>query len=359
MDIYTKNAINNKLTKKQDTLVSGTNIKTINGNSLLGSGDVVISGSADFATANTQLNGLTINGTNYKLLDVKVNDGSSLIIGENRSLASGSTKATAIGNCSSSSAMGTSSTATGFSSKATRSYSTASGFYSSASGISSTASGSYSDASGNYSTAIGGESIASADYSTAIGGESEVYVPRWFSIDGTTDDSQRTFTLKSTDNLFFRNENVDSAKTTQASYTSGKTLTQVLSGKQDALVSGTNIKTINGNSMLGSGNLTISGSGSLYQHNLEIELSAIDYLYITIFNNSATALTVENIDQVFNALKANMTGVYHIDSGTATHGFYLSDIVANTSFDIWYGTTKETITKGVISDITDSVSQIL
>lgn len=34
-----------------------------------------------------------------------------------------------------------------------------------------------------------------------------------------------------------------------------------LSSKQDVLVSGTNIKTINGNSLLGSGNITISGGG--------------------------------------------------------------------------------------------------
>lgn len=34
-----------------------------------------------------------------------------------------------------------------------------------------------------------------------------------------------------------------------------------LSSKQDSLVSGTNIKTINGNSLLGSGNITISGGG--------------------------------------------------------------------------------------------------
>lgn len=32
-------------------------------------------------------------------------------------------------------------------------------------------------------------------------------------------------------------------------------------GKQDKLVSGTNIKTINGASILGSGNITISGGG--------------------------------------------------------------------------------------------------
>jgi hypothetical protein len=35
------------LATKQDTLVSGTNIKTINGNSVLGSGDLVVSGGAD------------------------------------------------------------------------------------------------------------------------------------------------------------------------------------------------------------------------------------------------------------------------------------------------------------------------
>ncbi len=32
------------LSAKQDALVSGTNIKTVNGNTLLGSGDIVVSG---------------------------------------------------------------------------------------------------------------------------------------------------------------------------------------------------------------------------------------------------------------------------------------------------------------------------
>lgn len=40
----TVNAVNTGLSNKQDTLVSGTNIKTINGSSVLGSGDLVISG---------------------------------------------------------------------------------------------------------------------------------------------------------------------------------------------------------------------------------------------------------------------------------------------------------------------------
>ena len=45
------------------------------------------------------------------------------------------------------------------------------------------------------------------------------------------------------------------------SVVSGGVASVDLTGKQDTLVSGTNIKTINNNSILGSGNLTISGGG--------------------------------------------------------------------------------------------------
>lgn len=41
---YTSSQVDTALGNKQDTLVSGTNIKTVNGNSLLGSGDLTISG---------------------------------------------------------------------------------------------------------------------------------------------------------------------------------------------------------------------------------------------------------------------------------------------------------------------------
>lgn len=44
VDAYTKTETDNLLAAKQNTLVSGTNIKTVNGNSLLGEGDLVISG---------------------------------------------------------------------------------------------------------------------------------------------------------------------------------------------------------------------------------------------------------------------------------------------------------------------------
>ena len=45
---------------------------------------------------------------------------------------------------------------------------------------------------------------------------------------------------------------------------SGKVDASALANKQDKLISGTNVKTINGQSILGSGNIPISGSGSSY-----------------------------------------------------------------------------------------------
>lgn len=51
------------LTTKQDTLVSGTNIKTINNQSLLGSGNINISGGGGTAT-DVQINGTSITSNN-------------------------------------------------------------------------------------------------------------------------------------------------------------------------------------------------------------------------------------------------------------------------------------------------------
>ena len=43
---------------------------------------------------------------------------------------------------------------------------------------------------------------------------------------------------------------------------SGSSVSNLLNAKQDTLVSGTNIKTINNESLLGSGNISIQGGGS-------------------------------------------------------------------------------------------------
>lgn len=57
------NAIMDEVDKKQNILVSGTNIKTINNQSLLGSGNINISGSGGAAT-NVQINGTSITSNN-------------------------------------------------------------------------------------------------------------------------------------------------------------------------------------------------------------------------------------------------------------------------------------------------------
>jgi len=51
------------LNAKQDTLVSGTNIKTINSTSLLGSGDIVIAGSSPYTTIGNATGTLVNNST--------------------------------------------------------------------------------------------------------------------------------------------------------------------------------------------------------------------------------------------------------------------------------------------------------
>lgn len=54
LNIYSKEQTDNLLATKQETLISGTNIRTINGNTLLGSSDIVISsGSTVTLTDNT------------------------------------------------------------------------------------------------------------------------------------------------------------------------------------------------------------------------------------------------------------------------------------------------------------------
>lgn len=55
-DYYTKGQVDDLLDDKQDTLVSGTNIKTINNQSLLGNGNINISGGEATGVGNIQFN---------------------------------------------------------------------------------------------------------------------------------------------------------------------------------------------------------------------------------------------------------------------------------------------------------------
>jgi len=168
--------IQTALANKQDTLVSGTNIKTINNTSILGSGNITIeggSGSGGFIqvtnpdTAETKV-GLVNSLSQY--YDTNIGKG-AVIEGEgysenNKIVASGE-YSHAEGN--STTASGNETHAEGLYTKANGNYSHAEGFSTTASGESSHAEGSYTKASGNGSHAEGNSTIASGLCSHAEG----------------------------------------------------------------------------------------------------------------------------------------------------------------------------------------------
>lgn len=64
----------NALPKKQDTLVSGTNIKTINGTSLLGSGNITIEGGGGSVTVDSELSSTSTNPVQNKVINSALNN---------------------------------------------------------------------------------------------------------------------------------------------------------------------------------------------------------------------------------------------------------------------------------------------
>lgn len=92
--------------------------------------------------------------------------------------------------------------------------------------------------------------------------------------------------------------------------TSGQCQTQInnsISGKQDTLVSGTNIKTINNESILGSGNITIQGGGTdtgTVQTMIDQSISGkADSSTVTAIQDSLSGYVTTNTDQVVSSRK--------------------------------------------------------
>lgn len=83
---------------------------------------------------------------------------------------------------------------------------------------------------------------------------------------------------------------------------SGYATTSALSNKQDTLVSGTNIKTINNNSLLGSGNIDIQAGGSYTAGN------GINITNDEISIDDSIVATQTWVQDYINSLDANNTG---------------------------------------------------
>lgn len=95
---------------------------------------------------------------------------------------------------------------------------------------------------------------------------------------------------------------------------------QDLSGKQDKLMSGENIKTINGTSLLGSGDIEIQGGSETTQEN-ELEL-LVDYV-VTAEDEGAISITFteENYPNISN-LTTLVMGVYDETGTTSNSKWY-------------------------------------
>ena len=190
------------LSSKQDTLVSGTNIKTINGDSILGSGNLVIqSGTSnwDDIQGKPQFAVVATSG-NYNDLTNKPTIPDVSDLATKQEIADMETK-----------------------SNAAATYATK-GEIPSLEG---------------YLT----ETKASETYATkqALGNK----------LDTATYNSEKA--------AFETKENAAATYQVKGNYATK----QEIAGKQDTLVSGTNIKTINGNSVLGAGDITIQAGGTI------------------------------------------------------------------------------------------------
>jgi hypothetical protein len=105
---------------------------------------------------------------------------------------------------------------------------------------------------------------------------------------------------------------------------------QSLDNKQDTLVSGTNIKTINGNSLLGSGNLSV-GSISVISAVLDVDFTNEQDEVITVVPNAN--LTNTNF-KGFSYFPIETTATSLDDFKLNGVIFTLESIINNTSFTI-------------------------
>lgn len=154
--------------------------------------------------------------------------------------------------------------------------------------------------------------------------------------------------------------------------TSGEVQTMIdnsISGKQDTLISGTNIKTINNISLLGSGNIDIQGGGGT--GTCTVDETTIYDIYSGSYNNYKFDLKVRYfvLDYVGDKTEANNVGVsvqfrddnynYYVNQTIyldyTTSSYTLSDQSQEEYLDITYDPTIEDFKIAVASAYTSTV----
>ena len=145
---------------------------------------------------------------------------------------------------------------------------------------------------------------------------------------------------------------------TGANASSSTSVQDVINGKQDTLVSGTNIKTINGNSILGSGNLVISGGGGNYLPLTggtlqEAQGNASTNLITTSPRTYATAAIVTvDLDPGNTAeSKAELTLSDYDSSGNGYQATYTSTGISDSVYTLSFPTLSQNETIATVSDL--------
>ena len=236
-------ATKEELNAKQDTLVSGTNIKTINGNSLLGSGDITIEGGSgsvdltDYYTktetnelVNPKLEQVTLTQAEYDAIQTK-EDNVLYIISDAEDLkfkTINGQQITGEGNIEIKASADNVPTVQTTPKGTTNNY--------------------------IYSTGIFDGYGVISDITNAI----------TYSTDKASIATWKRYWGEESSNSH-QSWSINGATTSKAGLMSASDKTKLdgidITTKQDTLVSGTNIKTVNGISLLGEGNITVSGEG--------------------------------------------------------------------------------------------------
>lgn len=428
----TDNAITAATSTKQDTLVSGTNIKTINNESILGEGNIDIQGGGGGGKAIEAGRGISITtgetadtvsfnlpisaGTGTNALVV---GSSSVTASGNKSFASGD-DAIASGNWSAAFGRGKSTNNYTFSAnfgQAKRDFSSAFGSsianntYGFATGAGSKANGHSSFVSGwntnsnNDNEASFGKYNNSVSASTTFGDSGNTL----FSVGNGTADNARhnAFEIRQNGDIYISKDGQDVKLQDQlggggSSYTAGDgiditndvisvtgkvdtsaftahtadTVIHVTSdekaawnGKQDALVSGTNIKTINNQSILGEGNITIEGGSGgesctvdsttmFYTFNGRYTNDALDMMarYVVLdYGQHKTDMPDTSIDVNFRDANYNTYVSQNISLNYSTSSYTLGDISQAEYIDVTYDSTIEDFKIAVATAYTSTV----
>ena len=282
-------ATKSEVNSKQDTLVSGTNIKTINGNSLLGSGNIEIQGGSTIAVDDS-LSTTSTNPVQNRVITEALNGKASQSdiptkvseLDNDSDFQTASQVATAISGINVPTKVSQLDNDSDFQTgtQVSNSIATAtSGLATKAELAGKQDKGDYATTAqlnGKQDTLVSGTNIKtvnsesllgegnilikSVDVDSALSATSENPVQNKVITNKVNTIEQSITNLSNTMPTKVSDLDNDSGYITNAALTDLATKEEV-SAKQDTLVSGTNIKTINGNSILGAGNIVIEGGG--------------------------------------------------------------------------------------------------